>query len=278
MNREPNPVILLPYDFTEVSKYAVKHAVGLAKLFRYKIMLLNIMDLNTRMYMRMSNMRKDDIEYKLKETCIFISQNSSIDVGYIFRKGKVKLIDRVAEELNVRFIVLGVDEPRNDTAAILKMVSKCSRPVFVIQQKSEFLGYKQILFPLDDLVTSRQKTTSAVRIAQVTGAKINIFAMKMSDPTEKFKHGKKIEMVEEFFRKHDIVFQTEYASGNKKLFTVEILDHIISKKCDLLIIIQRPPRLFRSIDPSDKKVLFNESRVPVLCVNAFDVYIGGGMT
>jgi hypothetical protein len=175
-------------------------------------------------------------------------------------------------------MVLGVDEPRHDSTAVLKMVSKSPRPVLIIQQKSEFSGYKNILFPLDDYITSRQKATVTARLALASHARVNLFSVQVVDATEKFKHAKRVEMVEEFFKRHDVNFVTEYASGNKKQYPQEVIDTAINKRTDLIIIMQRAPKVLAPLDPADKKVIFNEARIPVLCVNAHEVIIGGGMT
>ena len=103
MKEEPRPVILLPYDFTEVSKYGVKHAVALARMLGYSITVLNVLDASTKMYLKLSNMQKQDLQYKLNDLCNFVMQNNKdVRVDYFFKKGSVKTISEIAEELNVR--------------------------------------------------------------------------------------------------------------------------------------------------------------------------------
>jgi nucleotide-binding universal stress UspA family protein len=279
MKDEPRPVILLPYDFTEVSKYGVKHAVALAKILGYSITVLNVLDPSTKMYLRLSNMQKEDLQYKLNDLCNFVMQsNNEIKVDYYFKKGSVKTISEIAEELNVSFIVIGIDEPRVGSAKILKMLSKSSRPVFVVQQKSENINYKNFMFPLDDFNASRQKAVFAARLAKGAGSTIHIFSVRMTDPNEKFKQTKIVEQVAEYFKKNGVSSVIEYAKGGKDDFPKEVFESGIANKCDIFIIMPRGHKLFTAVNPLDKHLIFNEARIPVLCVNPRDLGVGGGIT
>jgi nucleotide-binding universal stress UspA family protein len=279
MKEEPRPVILLPYDFTEVSKYGVKHAVALAKILGYSITVLNVLDASTKMYLRLSNMKNEDLQYKLNDLCNFIMENNKdLKVDYYFKKGSVKTISEIAEELNVSFIVIGIDEPRAGATPILKMLSKSSRPVFVVQQKAENINYKNFLFPLDDFSASRQKAVFAARLAKGAGATIHIFSVRVADTNEKFKQTKIVEQLEEYFKKNGVSSITEYAKGDSKEFPREVFETGIADKCDIFVIMPRGKKLFSSVSPLDKHLIFNEARIPVLCVNPKDLGVGGGIT
>jgi nucleotide-binding universal stress UspA family protein len=276
MIKGQKPVVLLPYDFTEVSKYAVKHAVAIAKLFGYSITLLNIHDNSTKVYMKMSNMKQDDLIFKLQEMCDFIKQTHSVDVDYNYHKGSINSICKIAKELNVSFMVLGIDEPRGNATEIMKVVSKSPVPVFVVQQKSERTDYKHLLFPLDDFPGSRQKVAWAAKIAKTSGANISIFSINQTEQEKRKKHMVIIEQVEEYFVKHGLKCTIDFAKGKLKDFATEALQFGVEKKCDLYIIMHRPKKFFASIDTIDKQLIFNDTKTPVLCVNLRDVGVMGG--
>jgi nucleotide-binding universal stress UspA family protein len=276
MIKGQKPIVLLPYDFTEVSKYAVKHAVAVAKLFGYSITLLNILDNNTKLYMKMSNMKNDDLIFKLKEMCDFIKQVNNVNVDYFYQKGSIKSICKIAKKLNVSFMVLGIDEPRGNTTAIMKVVSNSTVPVFVIQQKSDITEYKHLLFPLDDSPGSRQKAGWAAKIAKTSGAHISILSVNDPNRDKRIKQQVIAAQVEEYFIKYGLKCTTDIAKGKPKDFALDSLEFGKEKKCDVYIIMHRPKKLFSTVDPIDKQFIFNDTKTPVLCVNLRDIGVMGG--
>jgi nucleotide-binding universal stress UspA family protein len=278
MTEDPNRVILLPYDFTEVSKYAIKHAVGIAQQFNFSIKILNILDTSTKMYLHLSHIPFKDIDFVLKETCDFIKADKDIQVDYLYRKGHIGTIHDIVKELNVAYVIMGIDEPRSNSSPVMKMVGKSPKPVLVVQQKSEYNGYKNILFPLDNFPSSRQKVSYAARIAKATGAMIHIFSMQISNPTEKHKHAKIVEQVEQYFKKNEISYVTTFAKGDEKQYSAELQEYVVSKRYDLMIIMHRPPTFFAVVDEMDKRLIFNSVNIPVVCVNPKVLGVGGGLT
>jgi nucleotide-binding universal stress UspA family protein len=276
MLKDRNPKLLLPYDFTEVSKFAIQHAIALAKIFGYSITLLNIYDSSTRKFLRENGLAKADLDAKLQETADSIKQSGNVDADHFFKKGSIKTIRRLSDELKVSLMVIGIDEPKLRVSPILKVVSKSPVPVMVVQQQCELFDYKHLLFPLDDFPGSRQKVGWAARLAKLTSAKVSIFASNQSDKEKRYKQIRVVEQVEEFFHKRGIPYTSQYAEGNIKSFPDEALKFGIDQKCDVFIIMYQPKKAFSSVTQLDKKLIFNDSRIPVLCVNTRDVGISGG--
>ncbi len=276
MIKEKKPVILIPFDFTEVSNCAVKHATALAKIFGFSITLLNIYDISTRKYLRLSNMKKTDLESKLKEISDGVKQSSAVDCDYFYKKGSIKTIRKIAEDLAVSLMVIGIDEPLLKISPILKVVSKSPVPVMVVQQKSEMLDYKHIMFPLDEFYASRQKVGWASRLAKATQAQVSIISINQIDKEKVYKHQRIIEQVEEFFHKRGIAHSTKIATGGIKDFPEEALQFGIDQKCDVFVIMYQPKKFFSTVTTLDKRLIFNDSRIPVLCVNLRDLGVAGG--
>lgn len=275
---ERNPLILLPYDFSEVSKTAARHAMVLAKLFGYRIMLLNTLDKGTRNFLRAGTLSLGDLEGKLSEISVSLQATYGVETSFMLRKGSLKRISKVAEKEGVSFIVMGVEEPRGYSTPILKVICKSPVPVFVIQQQSEAVTYRNILFPLDDFPASRQKVGWAARLAQASGARINVFSVNKTDKDKTYEHIKIIEQVESFFAKRQIQVNSVVSDAGMREFSNELLQFGSDSKCDSLVILLRAPKMFRKIHPIDKRLMFNEDRMPVLCINLRDVGITGGFS
>lgn len=277
MIKERNPVILFPYDFTEVSDVATKHAIALAKLFGYSLKILNILDRGTRSFMKNNSLNRQGLEARLEEMSRQIKEKEGIEVDYIVKPASIKQMCKLAEASGVTFMVLGIDKPAGSKTPILQVVRKSPSPVFVIQQGCEKYDYRNIMFPLDDFHASRQKVGWAALLAHTVHGKVHIFTVQYTEKDNQFKYNKIVEQVEDFFFKRNIRFTTAISKDGMKSFTNEVLEYCHEHQCDSMVIMHRPGTFWGGIHPIDKALIFNDSRIPVMCVNLSEFLITGGI-
>jgi nucleotide-binding universal stress UspA family protein len=269
--------ILFPYDFSEVSDYALKHAVINAKRFGYHIKLLNILDSRTRAYMKLNHLKEEGLKGVLSEMCEKIMKETpGLKAEYHFRPGSIKTMCKLATELGVRYMVLGIDEPKSNATEILEVTAISPVPVFVVQQGATLSEFKHLLFPIDDFHATLQKVGWTKRIAKKSGAKVSIFSINQTNAEKLYKHKKIIRQVEEFFDKFNVKTETHFAKGKISEFPDEALAFGLENKCDCFIIMHRPKKRFSSVATIDKKLMFNDGKIPVLCVNIRDVGVAAG--
>lgn len=281
MKVERLPIILFPYDFTEVTRVAEEHAVGLAKLLGLEIRILNILDSGTRKYMRQNKLDRGGLEAEIKALSEKLSDQGSLKTSYRITSASIKKMCKIAEEEQVMFMILGIDEPKRAGASIMKVVARSPVPVMVVQQNASFRKFKKIFFPLDDFHGSRQKVGWTEFVASASGASVMIYSINpaLLKQKEKIYHQKKvIEQSEVFFKKHSVECATEISTSDIKSFPEDCLRFAAEKECDLITIMHRPEKLFRKVAQIDKKLIFNDSKTPVLCINLRDLSVGGGIT
>lgn len=273
----PKSSILFPYDFSEVSDYALKHTIVNAQRFGYDIKILNILDSRTRAYMKANNIKEDGLKEVLLGMCNQIMKETpKVKAEYHLRPGSIKTMCKLATEFGVRYMVLGIDEPKSNATEILEVTAFSPVPVFVIQQGAAITEFKHLLFPMDDFHATLQKAGWTKRIAKITGAKVSIFSINQTRPDRLYKHKKMVRQLEEFFDKFNIKSETHFAKGKISEFPDEALAFGLEAKCDCFIIMHRPKKRFSSVATIDKKLMFNEGKIPVMCVNLRDVGVAAG--
>jgi hypothetical protein len=163
-------------------------------------------------------------------------------------------------------------------STIMKVVATSPVPALVVQNGVDYKPFKNILFPLDDSMSSRQKAGWALRFAKKSNATIHIFSVNPASLTSKEKENKQfkvIDTVEQFFAKNHVNYVSEISQGNFRDFDNDIMKYAEKIDADLYVIMI-PKRVFNSIRPLDFNLIFNPKKVPVLCVNQRDLFVGGG--
>lgn len=278
MEHNEKPKILFPYDFTAESDLAIDYLVKLAAMFNYSVEVLNIFDPGTKKFMNANKLNKEGLIKKVEELSDELEKKYNIPSTYLVKNVPIQRMRKISEQEQVSFIFLAINEPQKIASKIMKVVTTSPVPAYVVQHGVKIKTFENIIFPIDESLTSRQKAGWALRIAKKTKAKVHIFSINPAalDSKEKeYRQFKVIETVEDFFARNGISYVTEVAQGNYNDYDNDILNYGAKIHADLYIIMI-PKRIFRSISQIDFKIIFNPSKVPVFCVNQRDLFVGGG--
>ena len=269
--------ILFPYDFSPESDYSMQYLIALTKGLNYSVEILNIMDPGTRKYMKANNLSKDALTGKISDLVNDFQDKHDIPASFLIKNVPIKRIRKISEREKVSFIFLAINEPQKMGSRIMKVVTTSPVPALVVQKGVEYNPFKNIVFPLDDSITSRQKAGWALRMAKKSDATIHIFSVNPTTLTKEkeYKQYRVIESVESFFAKNKVNFVSEEARGRYSDYDAEILKYSKKVSADLYVIMI-PKLMFKSISKEDFDLIFNPEKIPVLCVNQRDLFVGGG--
>jgi hypothetical protein len=272
--------ILFPYDFSPESDHAMHYLFGLSRIFDYSVEILNIFDPGTKNYMKEHNLSRSQLTDRVAELARKFQDKYNISTSYLIKNVPIKRIRRISEKEEVTFTFLAINEPGKMASKIMVVVATSPVPVFVVQNEVEYLPFKNILFPLEDSGISRQKAGWVLRFAKKNNAKVHIFSVNPASLENSEKGNKQrqiIDTVEWFFTKNKVSFITELSHDIYSEFNNDILRYADKSGIDL-ISIMIPMKVFRSISRDDFKIIFNPSKIPVLCVNQRDLFLGGGIS
>jgi len=273
MENKLNQIVLIPTDFSEVCQNAIDHGTEIAEFLNYKVCLLHVINKETKNQLKKENKGVDSIESKLKDLCTSISNKSKVKAEYKICEGSIFTeIHKVSSEIKANLVVLGTHGKTGLQhlfgSFALKVVTKSPIPVVVVQKRSFDEGYKKIIFPISDFTEDRQKVMIAIYIAKKFDSTINILKIHQSDPGISSKIEISKNQIEEVFKKYNIPYTIE-TSKKHQHFAKQVIDYSIAQNADLIMIMTEPDMYSPDFNISlwDEKLMFNESQIPVMCIN-----------
>ncbi len=261
-----NNIILVPTDFSEVCNNAMNQAVEAAKFLNYKVILLHVIDKNTKSQLKKENETIDAIEIKLNNIAAEITNSSNLVVDVIAKEGDIfTTIGEVAHDEGVNLIYLGthgkVGMQKLTGSFALKVVTSSPVPVVVVQKRPFDQGYKKIVLPITSDAGPWEKTKWATFIAKNFDAEIHIYQLDSAELTEA------VGIITNHFNKEDVKYKVVKADSSS--FSKNIIDYATSNVCDMIMIMTNPDKSFSKflLGSYDEEIIFNPSQIPVMCIN-----------
>lgn len=269
MDKKNIDSILVPTDFSEVCANAANQAAEAAKWLGSKVLLLHVINSETKTYLKNENLPVSAIDDKLAELAASISSNYGVETGYITREGSIftEIADVIKEE-EISMVYLGthgkVGLQRLTGSFALKVITSSEAPVVVVQKRPFENGYKKIVLPITSEAGPHEKTKWAVFVAKKFNATIHIYRTAEASE-EVYKASKHIA---DFLTKNDVSFVERSAEKNTN-FAKQVIDYATTNNADLIMIMTDPDKSFTSyiLGRYDEEIIFNASQIPVMCVN-----------
>lgn len=269
MDKENIDIILVPTDFSEVCANAANQAAEAARWLSSKVVLLHVINNETKSYLKNENLPVSAIDDKLKELAASLSATHGVEASYMTREGSIFTeIADVIKENQVSMVYLGthgkVGLQHLTGSFALKVITSSEAPTVVVQKRPFANGYKKIVLPITSEAGPHEKTKWAVFIAKKFNATIHIFrtAEASDDVYKATKH------LADYLTKNDVSFVERSAERNSN-FAKQVIDYSTANNADLIMIMTDPDKSFTSyfLGRYDEEIIFNPSQIPVMCVN-----------
>ncbi|MBN1951959.1 MAG: universal stress protein [Bacteroidales bacterium] len=252
--------ILVPFDFSGLSEYAVKHAVQFAKIMESDIVFLHVIP-----------SLKDESEYLARLTAEadkYIAKYG-VSIECKIRPGKVMTAIRTfAETIDAFLIVMKTQKPIGKEkwlgSRALKVMIGSKIPFFVVQAPPKSLALRRVVFPIDFRKENKEKLSWISVLSKYYTSKIFLFRPKAHD----YQIRNNAEFARRFLEGKDIDYEIIKAKGKYNI-TQETLEFAHEIKAEMIIIMlsKRVTRLKFLLGLKDQKYLSNEFQIPVLCLN-----------
>jgi nucleotide-binding universal stress UspA family protein len=282
MESENNSVILVAYDFTKVGDIAVENAVKMAKILKYKVCILHILNKTSLKNLKKEKEPVEAINSKLEKVAQDIKKEHNVDVTFMARKGSIfTSIADVTKEIGANFLVFGTHGKRGIQFLLgsfaVKLVKSCPVPVFVVQKPANDSKFSDIVFPLNMEAGSKQKVKWAVSLFNQFKSKFHIYVDSYPDEFIQKRLRADHNQVKKILEKNNILY-TENSSPLKGKFSEKCVEFTKDIKADMIMISTDPDKITWSLFGSpDERMIYNREKIPVMCINAQDlrVIIGG---
>ncbi|MCB0734473.1 MAG: universal stress protein [Flavobacteriales bacterium] len=261
--------ILVGFDYSLSAQIALKKAAQTAKRLEAKLHAAYIGTQNASI--------PDEIKKFITET----STEFGLDIEFIERHGKVyKEISILEREIGADLIIVGTHgsegwQPFWIGSNAFRIVAASNCPVITIQETTKDTSLTDILLPLDDSETTRQKVPYAAIIAQAFNAKVHVLSVsKGKGPVLKNRlkrYGKQtVEYMAE--RGIDTTFKAMFGVKPPKA----ILDYSKELRAGLIIMMTDTESL-SVVMGSYAQEIINNSVVPVMSIHSRDLAIAGSV-
>jgi nucleotide-binding universal stress UspA family protein len=267
--------ILVTWDFTEKSKFALEHGINLAKELKSEIKLIHIVKNNKDVK---PAQKKLDVLAAETQNLNGVKTSSLVPVGSIFTT-----ITEVASEVHAEMVIMGTHGMKGMQKLIgswaLKVIAGSKVPFIVVQAPPSSHGFKKIVFPLDFRRENKEKINWIYYIGRLYNSMFYIIKERVTD--RKFKKGIHSNLIftEKFLRSNNIVYEIHTSSG-KKDFTTETIDFAYQIEADLLLIMTTRDIGFTDyvLGANEQRIISNPHQIPVMCINPRPVKMGGGFS
>lgn len=185
MNAEKKNKILVCIDFHEQSLIALHQCYDLARFIKAEIVLLYVIesnDLFSGFFAPSIEKVKTEVEARLQQLIIHVSEESGLTFSYYIEEGKTyEKIVLKAKGINARFIVMGKNGTNKGIKKYLgsnstHVISESSCPVISVKGEHT-IGYKTIVLPLDLTKETREKVASAIAFSRYFGSHIHVVSV-----------------------------------------------------------------------------------------------------
>lgn len=283
METTKNDIVLVASDFSEIGDIAIDNAVEFAKLLNFKVCILHVVDKNTKANLKKEKKSIDSINEKLDAIARDIKSKHSIEVDYVAKEGTIfTAIASVAEEIGASFLLIGTHGKIGIQHLLgsfaLKVVKSSPCPIIVYQKRVLESKYNNIVFPLDLSMGSKQKVRYAINLAKLFGATIHLFALNETDEFNAIKMKNNYVQVKTMLEKANVDFTEKFSDEKGPNFGKQIMTFSESINADLIMISTNPDQLsLNFIGSIDEQIIYNNLKIPVMCINALDlnIQIGG---
>lgn len=253
--------ILVPYDFSELSDFAIKHAVLIAKITESSIYLLNIInDLN----------EEADATKRLQAVADALIAKYGVEVEIKIRPGKVhQVIKVVAQTIDAFVVIMKTQKPKGKEKFVgsrsVRLMIGSRIPFIVVQEPPRRLALRKVVFPIDFRKENKEKLTWISTLSKYYTSEIHLFKPNVKDSAIRNNLG----FAKRFLEGKNINYKIVSAKGGYDL-TQETLDYANEIKADLIIImLSKNITVARALmGLKDQKYISNDYKIPVMCINA----------
>ena len=266
---QDNNVIVVAWDFTHVSDYALAHAVKIAKIRGYEIKLLNVVKLGA------PSEFIESARQKMTQVSNNTLKNDGISCKVVVKEGNMyTTISDYATQSNTKLVVMGTHGRKGAQkifgSKALKVLIGSNTPFLVVKAKPTFEGaiIPNVVFPICFKSENKEKLQWAIYIGEHFKSKIHLFKYPISESNLQKKVNTNLNFAIRFLKQYAIDYEIHTAPKRTKFYKESVL-FAEQINADMIIVTTTKHIGFADywFGASEQKVIDNSAKIPVLCVN-----------
>lgn len=269
-------IIVVPWDFTPVTDYALQHAIKISRMTRNDICLLHIVDKITTeggMKAKQAGMENKGAE---------VERNFGVKVKTHVTRGTIfKQIPEFVNDRKASLVVMGthgMNGMQKLTGSwALKVIAKSKVPYIVVQAPPANTDrYRTIVFPVDFRSEEKEKLSMAIFMGKYFDSKILILKAVRKDDSLAKKTNLNINYAVRMLIQNKIEYEIREESADK--LGERALQVAQEVKADLILITTTKDITFADyiFSAREQFIIANSSKIPICCVNPSSAFANIG--
>ncbi len=257
--------ILVPWDFSEVGKYALEHAIRFAKIIDGHVILLHVIK---------KEKEREKAEKKMEIVVDETAKKYNLQLSVEIKEGTIfKTITEFANENKVHLVIMGthgIKGMQKYTGSwALKVITGTDAPFVVVQAPPAHEQFKDIVFPINFKTENREKLRWANYLSKYYKTKIYLCKVdQFSDELLKRKAKSNFIYAKNYLIENKIDYEISTLEG-KSSFSEETVEFAKKINAGLILIMTTKDISFQDyvLGAEEQKIIANDSKIPVMCVN-----------
>lgn len=256
--------ILVPWDFSQHSYYALQQAVEISRITNYNINLLHIVAKASQ---------EEAAREKLEIVVTNAEKSFKIKPDYIIKIGSIfKTIREVASDPIYALAVMKTDGvkgmQRYTGSRAIKIIEGSKAPFIVVQEPPKIQNFRTVLFPIDFRVENKQILSYISSFSRFYQFKLILMKPVTNDKIFKKNIANTINLAKVILESKNISYEI-ITAGSKENYAQQIIDMAQAKGCDLIVIqLEKNLTLTKFLfGVKEQKILANSYKIPVMCLN-----------
>ena len=272
---EYSKLILVTWDFTDKSVFALEHAINIAKIIHHDIALINIVKRDSEIA---------DTEKKISEAIYKKFEHIDVKPKIIVKAGTIfTTIAELAAEINAQMVVMGTHGIRGMQKVLgswaLKVIAGSKSPFVVVQDSPKSDAFKNVVMPISFKKENKECINWANYFAKRFGTKFHVLRAKNSDPNYIKGVESNIYFINKFFNSKNIRYDIQTAFGTVD-FAKETVTYAKDIVADAILVMTTRDIGFTDymLGAQEQYIIANTEKIPVICINPRPMKIGGSFS
>jgi nucleotide-binding universal stress UspA family protein len=255
---------LVPFDFSPVSKNAVKHALRLAGVSGGEIFLLHIVS-------EKEQLRAKEILFKeyisTLKTHEKYDMSHQIVVGDIFND-----IGRISDYHGADLVIMGthgVDMMQKIFGSnAIKIIKNATSPFIIVQEECDEKELKKIVMPFSIEKKSMQVLRFAAQLSKIYNTEIIMLGRNHTDEVFKHQENTNVLVAHKYLKEQGVAHRFEIVNVSKSDFQDFVIDFAQKEGADLIATTYFSDSLLPIFEKFIQNLIVNKHHIPVLCLNS----------
>jgi nucleotide-binding universal stress UspA family protein len=260
-------IIVVPWDFTPVTEYALQHAVKISRMTHNDVCLLHIVEKITT---------EGGIKAKQAAMTIKgneIERNYGVTVKTHVQRGTIfKQIPEFVNDRSASLVVMGthgMNGMQKLTGSwALKVIAKSRVPYIVVQAPpADMEKFRIIVCPIDWRAEEKEKLSMAIFMSKYFDTKVHVLKATRKDESLAKKANLNLNFTVRMLIQNNIEYEIKEVPSDKLAEqTIEIAQQL---NADLILIMTTKDITFADyvVGAKEQFIIANSQKIPVCCVN-----------